>query len=76
MMVVASWRLHVELGGSFDQLMFSRYIVRILIQSATQMTPLTGPGTIPMNEVRTDGVGHHLVTSEKQRRYKMCMKNA
>lgn len=76
MMVVASWRLHVECGGSFDQLNFRRYIVRVLMQSPTQRAPLTGPGTIPMAEIRTDGIDHHLVTADKQRRCKMCTKNA
>ena len=28
MLVVAAWKLHVEVGGKFDQLAFRRYIVR------------------------------------------------
>ena len=65
--------LHVECGGSFDQLSFRRYIVRVLIQSANQRT--TGQDQY-MAQIRTDGIGHHLITADKQRRSKICKKNA
>ena len=33
MLDVAAWKLHVEVGGKFDQLAFRRYIVRSLMHS-------------------------------------------
>jgi len=75
MLVVAAWRIHVELGRTFDQLSFRRYIVRSLMNSVNSNTAATGPNPRPMEEVRTDGVSHHLVSNDKQARYRFCMKN-
>ena len=76
LMVVASWRLHVAVGGKHDQLSFRRYIVRMLLHAAGTTSAQIGPGAKPMNEIRTDGVEHHLVPAGKQSRCRECGKNA
>ena len=75
MAVVAAWKVHTEVGGTFDQLSFRRHIVRCLLQDVQSPRKLTGPGTRPLDDVRTDGVQHHLVSNEKQARCRLCMKN-
>jgi hypothetical protein len=75
MLVVAAWRIHVEVGGTFDQLSFRRFIVRSLMHSVKSSTIPTGPGARSLDEVRKDGLNHHLVSNEKQARCRLCMKN-
>jgi len=75
MLVVAAWRLHVELGGTFDQLSFRRHVVRSLMNSVTSNVPSTGPSSRPLADVRKDGVSHHIVSNDKQARCRLCMKN-
>lgn len=77
LMVVAAWRVHVTVGGQHDQLSFRRHVVRMLLHSGgTAAGAQTGPGAKPLDEVRTDGVQHHLVPTGKQSRCRLCGKNA
>lgn len=79
MLVVASWRIHCELGGKHDQLTFRRLLVSKLMNSCeAEKVSLTGPHPRPFDDVRTDDFGHHLVRMEdgRQRRCKECNKNA
>lgn len=77
MAVTAAWRLHVEVGGNFDHLAFRRYIVRTLLKRSDKPpTALSGPGSHPVDDVRFDGVGHHLTPSSRQARCRLCKKNA
>ncbi|XP_029454806.1 piggyBac transposable element-derived protein 3-like [Rhinatrema bivittatum] len=77
MAVVAAWRLHVEVGGTFDHLEFRRDIVRTLLQLSEHRTPSkSGPSSRPVSDVRFDGYNHHLTSSEKQGRCRMCKKNS
>ena len=75
MLVVAAWKLHVEVGGKFDQLAFRRYIVRSLMHSVNTSAPSAGPGPRPLDEIRRDGLNHHLSRNDKQARCRLCMKN-
>jgi len=75
MLVVAAWKLHVEVGGKFDQLAFRRYIVRSLMHSVNPSAVQAGPGPRPLDEVRKDGLHHHLSRNDKQARCRVCMKN-
>jgi len=75
MLVVAAWKLHVEVGGKFDQLAFRHYIVRSLIHSVNPSGVQAGPRPRPLDEVRKDGLHHHLSSNDKQARCRVCMKN-
>lgn len=77
MAVVAAWRLHVEIGGSFDHLDFRRHIVRTILQrSEKPPTATSGPASHPVSDIRYDKVDHHLVPSARQARCRLCKKNA
>jgi hypothetical protein len=74
MAAVAAWRLHVELGGSFDQLAFRRYLVRTLLQRSDKpRAVLSGPSSKPVDDVRYDGMQHHLVQNDKHRQDADCV---
>jgi len=75
MLVVAAWKLHVKVGGKFDQLVFRRYIVRSLMHSINPTVIQAGPGPRPLDKVRIDGLHHHLSRNGKQARCTVCMKN-
>lgn len=77
MAMVAAWRIHVTLGGSFDHLHFRRYIVRTLLRCSDRRRELQcGPGTKPNDDIRYDRFGHHLASNQKQGRCRLCKKTA
>jgi len=75
MLIVAAWKLHVEVGGKFDRLSFRRYIVCGMMYAVKPVAPRTGPGARPVEDVRKDGVEHHLMTNDKQSRCRVCTNN-
>jgi len=75
MLAVAEWKLHVKVGGTFDQLAFRHYIVRCLMHSVNSSAPQTGPRLGPLDRVRKHGLNHHLACNDKQARCILCMKN-
>jgi len=69
--------IHFQVGGTFDHLAFRRHIVRTLLQRSNKpATLLSGSASRPVDDVRFDGVGHHLVQNAKQARCRLCHKNA
>ena len=72
--VVASWRIHRELGGKLSQLDFLRYICRSLLKcEVRQARP--GPQGDPVPDVRFDNIGHSCTKAVREGRCKQCKKN-
>lgn len=72
MLVAAAWRLHVEVGGKFDQLAFRGFIVRSLMQTKKSTSLQTGPSHRPLEE-RREGLDHHF--AQNQHAGSCCMAN-
>ena len=62
MLVVAAWKLHVEVGGKFDQLAFRRFFDAF---REPECSAQAGPRPRPPDEVRKDGLNHHLSRNDK-----------
>jgi len=68
--------VNLQVGGSFDHLQFRRHIVRTLLARSEKPTTVSsGPASHPVDDVRFDGVDHHLEPG-KQSRCRLCKKNA
>ena len=75
MSIVAAWRLHKEIGGTFNHLQFRREIVRTLLGRVPDKSSRPGPSRMPLNSTRFSGSVHICVSDGKQGRCKLCKKN-
>ena len=67
--------LSLRLDECSGSLAFRRYIVRSLMHSVNPSAPQAGPRPRPLDEVRKNGLNHHLSRNDKQARRRLCMKN-
>ena len=72
--VVATWRLHKEIGGTMNHLQFRREIVRTLLGRVPDKSSRPGPSQIPVDSIRFSQSVHICVSAGKQGRCKLCKK--